>query len=234
MPKPTAFNCASTRWAVGSSCATKWLMPRLNGFYARHPGVLVHVHSRVRRFDLTQAGIDAVIGVGYDDWPGMVTHPLMDETVVPVISPLLLQQHPISEAAGVSRHLLMHVAQRPGIWRQWFTQHGVPVQTMRSGPQFELTSHLIQAVASGMGVGLLPHFLVADELQSGVLALAIDLPMDTGARYSLYTPPEKLAFPPIAAFRDWLVGEVGTPPQPFSPAPPQSVSPHRARPPGPV
>ena len=77
------------------------------------------------------------------------------------------------------------------------------------GPQFELTSHLIQAVAAGMGVGLLPHFLVADELQSGVLALAIDLPMPTGARYCLYIPPDKAAFAPIAAFRDWLLGEVG-------------------------
>jgi DNA-binding transcriptional LysR family regulator len=134
MPKPTAFNCASTRWAVGSSCATKWLMPRLNGFYARHPGVLVHVHSRVRRFDLTQAGIDAVIGVGYDDWPGMVTHPLMDETVVPVISPQLLRAQPVAQAADLSRHLLLHVAQRPGIWRQWFWRQGVPTQAMRSGP----------------------------------------------------------------------------------------------------
>jgi DNA-binding transcriptional LysR family regulator len=80
----------------------------------------------------------------------------------------------------------------------------MPQQSMQLGPQFELTSLLIQAVASGIGVGLVPSFLVEDELRSGVLQLAFDLPLVTGAHYCLFVPPDKLKLPPIAAFVQWL------------------------------
>lgn len=185
--------------------AARWLMPRLNGFYASHPGILVHVHSRVKQFDLELAGIDAVIGVGDGVWPGLVAHHLMDEVVVPVISPALRQALPMGAPADIAQHLLLLVAARPHVWKDWFTAQGLPVNRMRLGPQFELTSHLIQAVAAGIGVGLVPSFLVEDELRNGVLELAFDLPLRTQAGYYLFVPPEKLQQPPVAAFRNWLL-----------------------------
>ena len=185
--------------------AAKWLMPRMNGFYARHPGILVHVHSRVKQFDLELAGMDAVIGVGDGVWPGLVAHHLMDEVVVPVISPALRKAHPMKSPGDIAQHLLLLVAARTYVWKGWFAAQGLPIDRMRLGPQFELTSHLIQAVASGIGVGLLPAFLVEDELRNGVLELAFDLPLRTNAGYYLFIPPEKLALPPVIAFRDWLL-----------------------------
>jgi LysR family transcriptional regulator, glycine cleavage system transcriptional activator len=185
--------------------AAKWLMPRMNGFYARHPEVLVHVHSRVKQFDLELAGIDAVIAVGDGNWPGLVGYHLMDEIVVPVISPALRKSHPMKKPVDIARHLLLMVAARPQVWKSWFVAHGLPVERMRPGPQFELTAHLIQAVASGIGVGLLPSFLVEDELRSGVLELAFDLPLRTHAGYYLFVAPDKLALPPVLAFKDWLL-----------------------------
>ncbi|HSI56671.1 MAG TPA: LysR substrate-binding domain-containing protein [Ideonella sp.] len=190
--------------AVLPTFAAKWLMPRLNGFYAQHPGTLVHVHSRIGRFDLELAAIDAVISVGDGIWPGLIAHPLLDETVLPVISPALARAHPLRQPGDLMQHLLLQVAARPDVWHRWCAAQGVPLHSMRLGPQFELTSHLIQAVASGIGVGLLPSFLVEDELRSGVLELAFDLPLATGAGYYLFVPPEKLKLPPIAAFTRWL------------------------------
>lgn len=185
----------------------KWLMPRLNRFYARHPGILVHLHSRVTRFDLDLAGIDAVIAVGDGDWPGLVPHLLMTEKVIPVISPALAGRPPHRNPANLADHMLLQVAARPAIWRRWFEAHGLSVRTMRMGAQFELTTHLIQAVASGIGVGLLPTFLVQDELEQGVLAPALDEEFSTGAGYYFLASPDKLATPAVAAFRDWLLEE---------------------------
>lgn len=189
--------------------AAKWLMPRLNGFYARHPGTLVHVHSRIGRFDLELAAIDAVIGVGEgppeEVWPGLVAHHLLDETVLPVISPALARSHPLREPTDLTKHLLLQVAARADVWHRWFAAQGLPLQTMRLGPQFELTSHLIQAVASGIGVGLVPSFLVEEELRAGVLQPAFDRPFDTGASYYLFVAANKLKLPPIAAFARWLL-----------------------------
>jgi DNA-binding transcriptional LysR family regulator len=47
---------------------------------------------------------------------------------------------------------------------------------MRLGPSFELTSHLIQAVRAGIGIGLVPRILVEEELASGCTARGSRLP----------------------------------------------------------
>lgn len=185
--------------------AAKWLMPRISDFYAKHPGILVHIHSRIGRFDLELAGVDAVIGVGDGTWPGLVAHHLIDETVLPVISPALARAHPLNKPGDITQHLLLHVAARPDVWRRWFAAQGLALASMRMGPHFELTSHLIQAVASGIGIGLLPSLLVEEELRSGVLELAFDLPLKTGASYYLFVSQDKLGLPPIEAFTRWLM-----------------------------
>ncbi len=184
--------------------ASKWLLPRLNDFYRQHPGILVHVHSRIGQFDLDQAGMDAAIGVGDGTWPGLVSHRLMDEVLLPVISPALRREQPLRTPADLLEHLLLVVATRSSAWPQWFAQQGLPASRLRLGPQFELTSHLIQAVASGIGVGLLPSFLVEDELKSGTLELAFDLPLASGYTYYLFVRPEQLTLPSVATFSDWL------------------------------
>lgn len=189
--------------------ASKWLLPRLNDFYRRHPGILVHVHSRIGQFDLDQAGMDAAIGVGDGSWPGLVSHRLMDEVLLPVISPALRREHALQSPADLAAHLLLVVATRSSAWYRWFEQLGLPTQQLHMGPQFELTSHLIQAVASGMGVGLLPHFLVQDELDNGTLEVAFDVPLASGYTYYLFVRPEQLLLPSVATFSDWLTGQVG-------------------------
>lgn len=189
--------------------ASKWLLPRLNDFYRRHPGILVHVHSRIGQFDLDQAGMDAAIGVGDGSWPGLVSHRLMDEVLLPVISPALRREHALQSPADLAAHLLLVVATRSSAWYRWFEQQGMPTHQLHMGPQFELTSHLIQAVASGMGVGLLPHFLVQDELDNGTLEVAFDVPLASGYTYYLFVRPEQLMLPSVATFSDWLTGQVG-------------------------
>ena len=186
--------------------ATKWLMPRLNGFYAKHPGILVHIHSRAKPFDFELSGMDAVIAVNEGVWPGLVAHHLRDEKLVPVISPALRKAYPLQQPQDLLQHVLLMVESRPYVWSHWCMAHGLPPGSMQLGPRFELTSHLIQAVASGIGVGLLPSFLVEEELRSGVLELAFDLPLASDVAYYLFVPPDKLALPHIAAFKDWLLG----------------------------
>jgi LysR family transcriptional regulator, glycine cleavage system transcriptional activator len=168
--------------------ASKWLMPRLKDFYRRYPDILVHVHSRIGHFDLELAGMDAVIGVGDGHWRGLTSHLLIGEELLPVISPALAESEPIVTPMHLARHRLLLVTGRPLVWRQWFHKHGLPDAAMRLGPQFELTSHLIQAVLAGLGVGLVPSCLVEDELRVGSLKPAIASPLQTGLGYYLFVP----------------------------------------------
>jgi DNA-binding transcriptional LysR family regulator len=189
--------------------AAKWLMPRLTSFYAAHPGILVHIHSRIGQFDLELAGMDAAISVGDGNWPGLVSYHLLDEQLVPVVSPALQQRSPINAPADVAQHLLLKVAARPDAWNQWFSTYGVALNPMRPGPQFELTSHLIQAAIAGIGVGLVPRFLVEDELGSGALIVPVNAPLATGLGYYLFVPPHKALPPSLASLKDWLLAQTG-------------------------
>jgi len=191
--------------AVLPTFGARWLMPRLHSFYAAHPSVVVNMHSRIGQLDLETAGMDAVIGVSDNDLPGLTSHYLLEEELALIASPDLLRRHPIKSARDVDSLLLLRVATRPNIWREWFDACKVRGRTLRPGPIFELTSHLIQAVATGIGVGLVARCLIEDELESGKLVVPFDSPYSSGMRYYFAYPAHKSELPSVAAFRDWLL-----------------------------
>jgi DNA-binding transcriptional LysR family regulator len=166
----------------------------------------VHVHSRIGQFDLELAGIDAAIDCGDGNWPGLISHHLLDEILVPVISPALAQLHPLNKPSDVAGHILLQVASDSDAWNQWFSMHKLPKKNMRIGPQFEITSHLIQAAVAGIGIGLVPSCLIQDELSSGALQIPIDAPLRTGSSFYLFVPPHKILPPSLKTLKDWLLG----------------------------
>ncbi|MGF6905151.1 LysR substrate-binding domain-containing protein [Paraburkholderia sp. GAS348] len=187
--------------------ASKWLVPRLSDFYAKHSGILINLHSRIGQFDLTAEGMDAAIGVGVGvgAWPGLASYRLRDEMLLPIISPALAAATPVHKSADISRHLLLRVATRPDVWGRWFEAQGLDSEAMNLGPQFELTSHLIEAVSSGIGVGLVPGFLVQDELRSGAVRLAVERPLKTGLSYFLILPSQSAPLPQLLTFKNWIL-----------------------------
>jgi len=194
--------------AVLPTFGSKWLMPRLPEFHARHPEVLVHVHARTD-LDLEESGMDAAIVVGDGKWPGVRAHHLVDEEMVPVIGPRVARQEPIRTVDDLLRYPLLQVVTRPTAWRDWFSKHGYTGDALKLGPQFDVTSHLIQAVSAGMGIGLVPKVLVEDELRAGTLVNAFAAQADlSGNGYYLVVSNNREAYAPFALFRAWLLGAV--------------------------
>lgn len=191
--------------AVLPTFGARWLMPRLHSFYAAHPNIVVNMHSRIGHLDLEAAGLDAVIGVGNTELPGLICHRLLEEVLVLIASPELLRRHPVSSPRDLGSLLLLRVATRPNVWREWSDTYGVPLRGVYPGPIFELTSHLIQAVATGIGVGLVPRCLIEEELASGKLVMPFDLPYASGMSYYFGYPAQKAEQPSVATFRDWLL-----------------------------
>jgi len=200
----------SINLALLPTFGAKWLMPRLHGFYSAHPNVLVHLHSRIGDFDLEAAGMDAVIRADEGAVPGLVSHRLLEEQLVLVASPALLEKHPIAGPDDLRDVLLLRVASRANVWSEWFDAQGGTPRQLVFGPTFEVTSHLIQAVVTGIGVGLVPDFLVEDELASGTLVAPIGLRYLSGKHYQFAYPAHKAAYAPLAAFRDWLLAAPAT------------------------
>ncbi len=197
----------SLQLAIPPTLASKWLLPRLGSFYSRHPGMLIHVHSRVGEIDFARSGLDAGICAGHDHWPGLVSHHLFKEHPVVIVSPQLLARQPLDHPSQLTHCVLLEAVLRPQAWKSWFVAHGLPLRGMRVGPSFEFTAHLIQAVVAGMGVGLVTKVLVEEELRNGTLVVPFDLAVPSRWNYWLVYPPDRANFPPLAAFREWVLDQ---------------------------
>ena len=195
------------RLATLPTFGSKWLLPRLHGFYKSHPGMLIHINSRIDAIDFDTSGIDAAIVVGTTDLPGLISHRLHAEELALIISPEAAPAHGDWTPERIGELMLLNVANNPNVWGDWFSHHHLPHRLMRLGPSFELTSHLIQAVRAGIGIGLVPRILVADELANGDL-ISLGQPFASQRSYYLTYPPRNQMLPSLVAFRGWLLGQI--------------------------
>ena len=197
--------------AVLPTFGSRWLMPKLADFTARHPDIQLDLMTQVRPFEFAGSGIDVAIHFGSEVWPGAVCHRLMGEVVVPVASPALLAARPSpARPEDVGRFTLLQHVTRPQAWQEWLRACGVEDLDGRVGPRFEQFHMVIQAAIAGVGLALLPQFLIQEELASGRLVVAIDRPVTSEYAYYLVYPERKADSQRVVLFRDWLLGQCAT------------------------
>lgn len=199
--------------AILPTFGTRWLMPRIPQFVARHPEITINFATRIGVFDFDREGIDMAIHIGPmgergPDWPGAECTFLMEEMVAPVCSPAFLKANPIIRGEDLLRLPLLHMASRPGAWNHWFESLGV-AGTPSQGMRFEQFGSVAQACIAGLGVALMPLFLIDSELASGQLVEAFPHQVKSPSAYYAVAPLSKTGFRPVVAFRAWLLEEVG-------------------------
>jgi len=135
----------------------------------------------------------------------------MGEVVVPVAAPSLLAgPSRLGRPEDVERFTLLQHVTRPQAWQEWLRACGVENLDGRAGPRFEQFHMVIQAAIAGVGLALLPQFLIQEELASGRLVVAIDRPVTSEYAYYLVYPERKADILRVAVFRDWLLGQCAT------------------------
>jgi len=194
--------------------ATKWLLPRLPSFQQSHPGIQVNLTARTRPFLFDETAFDAAIHAGVSAWPGTESRFLMAESLVPVCSPALAGARRSFGPADWRRHTLLQQSTRPYAWREWFAARGLHIEADMAGPRLELFSMLAEAAAHGMGVALVPPFLVQEELTRGLLVTVAREPVPSGRSYFLIYPERKSGSPALHAFAQWLEQQAGGPETP--------------------
>lgn len=189
--------------AILPTFGTRWLAPRLPAFLAAHPGTTVNLTTRLAPFDFQNDPVDAAIHFGNGDWPGAQLDFLMGETVVPACSPRLAAGAALHQPADLLRLPLLHLASRPEAWQRWFAAMSVQAGDI-PGMRVDQFAVAAQAAVAGLGVALLPKFLIEAELASGELVIAFDRPLQSREAYYLAWPAGRATHPPLQAFRAWL------------------------------
>jgi LysR family glycine cleavage system transcriptional activator len=187
---------------------SRWLTPRLPDFIARHPGTVVNIASRSKPFDFEEENFDLAIHYGQPIWAHAICSYLCSEIIVPVASPSLISRHPMNEPAELENKPLLHLATRPKMWAQWFELYGTEMKSAYRGNRFDQFSMVIEAAVAGLGFGLVPRYLIEQELATDRLQILFDCPMQTENSYYLVIPEGKLENPVSEAFRAWITAQV--------------------------
>lgn len=213
-----------------ASLAAKWLLPRLTGFQASHPGIDVRITTSTALVDFKNGDVDAAIRYGRGQWPGLRADWLMADQMFPVCSPALLSgKKPLRKPEDLADHVLLHSsAGNDDDWRLWLTAAGLPTNLSKQpGVTFDLVFMTIQAAIDGVGVAMGRTSYVQDDIAKGRLVVPFDITLPVDAGFYLVSPEITAETPKLSAFRNWLLETVKNKPEPLAEATPLPA--HRFR-----
>lgn len=194
--------------AILPTFGTRWLAARLPRFLAAYPGITLNLFTRLSMFDFRMESIDAAIHFGQAEWNGAELVHLRNEIVVPACSPELKAKFGFERPADLLAAPLLHQTTRPDAWERWMDLNDVEAGAVH-GMLFDQFATAAQAAMAGVGVALLPEFLIEEELQSGKLVKAVERSTPSAGAYYLVWPSDRGDHPPLVAFRSWILEEMG-------------------------
>ena len=194
---------------------SRWLMPRLPDFLAKNPKITINTITKLSPFDFNLEDVHCAIHFGKKSWSDANCLFLMGEKSIPVCSPKLYNTAKFDGDNNVYARLvaqpLLHISTRPDDWQHWFNDHQIEINNeniqskAKQGMHFEQFSIATNAAIAGLGIALIPKFLIQNELKRGELIIVCDKPLNTDSGYYLVTPNDKQNYAPIVAFKQWLV-----------------------------
>ncbi|MET3513831.1 LysR family glycine cleavage system transcriptional activator [Pseudacidovorax sp. 1753] len=197
--------------AILPTLGTRWLAPLLPDFMRANPGITLNLVTRLDPFDLDAEGVHAAIHYGAAQWPQAELDLLFGETVVPACSPALKARYGFAAAADLQVAPLLHLNSRPQAWIDWFAAQGL-APGEEAGTRIDQFATVTQAASAGLGVALLPEFLIRSELERGELVPAVARRCGSAGSYYLACASSQLRYPPLRAFREWLGVQAATAP----------------------
>ncbi|WNG52641.1 transcriptional regulator GcvA [Archangium minus] len=209
-----ARGATQLRVSLSAMFASNWLFPRLPQFRAANPGLELtfDVSDEVRDFDADD--IDVAIRFGTGRYEGARSERLFDTVVVPVCSPRLIEAgSSIKAPRDLFRHTLCYVdCKIDGMvwpnWRMWMAAAGIEDFDDSRCVALPDSSHVVQAVINGAGVGLAELAMVASDLSQGRLVRLFDIGVRVPEEYGYYLvyPEASSQDSRVLAFRQWMLG----------------------------
>ncbi|MBI1415640.1 MAG: transcriptional regulator GcvA [Limimaricola sp.] len=188
---------------------TCWLIPRLSSFQQAHPEITVNLRTSDGPLDFAREKVDVAVRFGYGNWPDAIAEPIMSEELVVVCSPRIMDgPYPLTDYSDLARHKLIIHSTRPEAWEHWFLATGTDSSAMQWGLRLEHFFMVLQAAISGLGVALLPTFLVRNDIRAGNLHAPFPIRVDSPGGYYLVTPHAKQDLRRVKLFRRWLIEHV--------------------------
>jgi DNA-binding transcriptional LysR family regulator len=183
----------------------------LAGFLALHPAVEAHLSTDDRFVDVVEGGFDVVIRIGRLADSGLIARKLAGDRLVVCASPAYLgaRGEPQSPEELV-HHECLHYAlvPRAAEWRFRGSHASLAVPTRG---RFTTTNGTVlrEAALAGLGLVVLPSFMVAREVAAGELRLVLEGARRAAIGVYAVTAHRGHAPPRVRAFLDFAAGHFG-------------------------
>lgn len=201
---PQAAGRRSTvRVDCGVTLAMHWLIPQLRDFQQRHPRWPVQVHTVDGDIDPASPA-DVFIRREVSELRGLpAEHFLVERSLLvaaPAAGPWPGGRAALRRRLQAQPRIGAH--SRPDLWPQWCAAQGMDEAALPPTLVFDNTVLAIQAVAQGLGCGVLPGLFIETMLRSGALQPVQAQPVVTGS-YSVAVGRQRDSAR-VRAFVGWL------------------------------
>lgn len=190
--------------SVPTTLSLKWLLPRLDDFYARFPQANLQI-STANTEQLHIVGhYDLLIRreISATEYSAI---PFLQDTHCLMASPALLKRFALRKPEDVLNCPRIETLTRPGHWNQWLAVAGLqnaPVSGFRRYDHFHVSLH---AMLEGIGVGLGPVSTLSAEISRGNLVPLFPQITVAPCQYHALTPVGVQKTLLHQEFERWLV-----------------------------
>lgn len=207
--RATGVAPARVRLGVPGAFAAAWLAPRL----VRSGRSDVSLVGDPAPQDLDRLRLDLEIRFGDGQWPGYTARALLSESVMPGLSPDLLEQCDGDWRVAVQRLPLIHDTSLPRDpvqpdWQGWLSRRGIRRSDLASGDHVSAPDHAVRAAIAGRGLALVRASLADHAVQEGrLVTLIADGVTGLNWRYYLLNPEGRPLSRAARAIADFLTEE---------------------------
>lgn len=183
------------RLAAPMTFGLKRVAPLLADFMALHPDITIDLHLSDAHIDIVEMGLDATIRIAAMPDSSLRARRLADVRIHIVAAPAYLDArgrpaHP----ADLAHHdgLAYANVRAPGVWR--FSGPGEQTVVVQPHVRMVVNSGeaILPALRAGLGIAMLPDFIVDEDLKAGVLEEIMPGWAPPPLGLHLVTPPSRL------------------------------------------
>lgn len=187
------------------SIASRWLIPSLAHYQARHPAPELRVIYARASDDLADLDADVLVTLTQGNETGTASRRLFSRRNQPVASPHYLARLGGHQPSHIAAGNLLHDEDMAN-WSQWFHKAGIYPLPELKGPVFQDFNLLATAVIAGHGVALCPVEVFSREIAAGDIIVLSDIATMEDASYFVVTRAGCSSA--VGAFVDWFVASV--------------------------
>lgn len=211
-PSPNSEISGSVALYSRPSAAQCWLVPRLADFHERYPHISLDIRVGNDNIDFRTQNIDLALLYANGEFPGLVSHKLMSETIAPVCSPQYAHRHGLLENPENLRSCtLLHDALAwenavyDAEWQLWAGHQGMQAWLPDKSLTFDRSDLCVTAAINNVGIAIGRQRLVQRRIDQGELILPFGGFTQPGRYDYFLVHPHRNPLPKrVQVLIDWL------------------------------